>query len=305
MNRYVFVTSKDRNMEVLYAGFMDKGRGYIRLPYPWHEDVRGLEKESKENYYKELILSAVPDCGEQFCFIIYSRLFEWWSVSIAEILKSLYKGCKIICYFGDLIETHECSVEEIRKKCDYVFTFDKGEAQKYKINFCQEPYSGYDAKKEDVISNVCFIGTAKERTKKLILIYEYLTSRGFVCDFHIRGVPVQERKYEEKINYFDECMDYGDIVRRIKQSKCILEVMQKNSVSPTTRFAEALIYNKTLLTDCTDDSISRIPNIVQFKDVSDIDVEKLRQNSNYDNSKWVNYFSIDEMINTIERVVKS
>ena len=111
----------------------------------------------------------------------------------------------------------------------------------------------------------------------------------------------QKQNYEDKIHY-DEYLEYSDVIRIVKKSKCILEIMQGNSISPTSRFAEALIYNRLLITDCRIDKFENIPNIVYFDEPESINLKRITKWSNADNKKWIDYFSIETMIRRLEDI---
>ena len=47
----------------------------------------------------------------------------------------------------------------------------------------------------------------------------------------------------------DKFKDYKDIIKEIKKSNCIVEILQKNQTGSTLRYYEAICYNKKLLTN--------------------------------------------------------
>ena len=183
MKRYVFITIPGSNLETLYAGFNCPNRGYIVLPFPWEKGIK--EISDKKEYYKKRIINELQDTKESICFIVYGRILEWWSVSIPNLLREICHDCTVFAYFGDLIEKHQLDINRIKKECDYVCTFDLGDANKYDLFFCQEPYSGYDLESCENQYDVCFVGRAKDRLDKILNTYSFLSNQGFVCEFYI------------------------------------------------------------------------------------------------------------------------
>uniref|UniRef100_I5AW50 Glycosyltransferase n=1 Tax=Eubacterium cellulosolvens (strain ATCC 43171 / JCM 9499 / 6) TaxID=633697 RepID=I5AW50_EUBC6 len=302
MDRFVFITNYSSNFEILYTGFKRDDRGFVCLPNPWDEIAR--KEDNKVEFYRRLLLYAIPDSGEHFHFIVYGRLLEWISVSLPRVLKDTYKHATVVCYFGDLINKHDMDFEVVKKECDYICTFDKGDAKKYDIAFCQEPYSGFDMSYVESVYDICFIGRAKDRLNKIINLFEYFEKNKLKCDFYIFDVPPDELLYPEKICY-NTYLDYKDVIRHIKSSKCVLEVMQGEAVSPSTRFAEALIYNKSLLTDCNSKEIKSVPNVFYFDEIEKIEIDELLREYNYTNNYWIDYFSIEKMIDRIIEIEKN
>ena len=98
-------------------------------------------------------------------------------------------------------------------------------------------------------SDVFFAGRAKNRLSMLIECYDHLTSIGQQCLFFILDAPVTEKKVRKGIIYANEPMSYRTMLEYIINSKCILDINQEGAIGFTSRFLEAIIYNKLLLTN--------------------------------------------------------
>ena len=69
-------------------------------------------------------------------------------------------------------------------------------------------------------------------------------------------------------------MPYSEMLYHTINSKCILEINQYEAVGYTSRFLEAVMYNKRLITDNKDVMLSKFyssDNIMCISDILDID----------------------------------
>ena len=115
------------------------------------------------------------------------------------------------------------------------------------------------------------------------------------------------RKYKDRISY--EGLTFTELLRHVLSSKCIAEIMQDNGSSPTTRYTEAMIFEKNLITNCGYfcDERRRTNNIFYFKDIEDIDKFKnliVENNSDFNKEDFYSLFSINSMINAIQKKLK-
>ncbi len=308
MNRkYIMVIPRNKNLEYIYDGF-NNSKIYdsylIQVFSPWDEEIKKINIADKDKYYIDFFQNKIPVINNtQYVFILYSRLLEWRDVNLAELLKNVYKNSKLVCYFGDLIKKHNIEIDVVKEKFDKVFDFDKKEAVCNGICFLNEPY-GKDL--SQYINNckpeydVTFIGVGKGRIKKLIEIYDFLDKNGIRCLFYIFDIPKINQINRKGIIY-NKWVEYTDLLKIESNSRCILELLQEGQYSYTTRFSEAMLMNKKLISDCEEISEWCNQNIIYSKKVSDIDINKIRENNNIkDDGFWRNKLSNDNMINIIE-----
>lgn len=251
--------------------------------------------------------------GIKYCFILYSRTYEDFRSSICRYLREKYKNCLIAVYYGDLVSRHFCSISDVKKNCDAVFSFDSDDAKEHDLVWLLEPFSSsvlnldiVSEKNNPIKWDVTFVGRAKNRYEKIIELYELLIDSGLKCDFHITGVQKNNRRYTDNIGY--SALDFSDILRHVAASKCVAEIMQDKGISPTTRYTEAMLFNKNLLTDCKyfEKEMNRSPNIIYFNDVAELTSEMICETRVYhpfDTTPYVNMFSIDSMISNVDRIL--
>lgn len=268
------------------------------------------------HYFKKCFLNVpVGSSEDTYCFILYSRTYEDFRSTLVRYLRETYKRCKIVVYYGDITLRHLCHIEDVKKEADLVCSFDSDEAKKWGVEWVLEPFSqsiahmeALSPHKNPIKWDVTFVGQAKDRFKKIIAIYEKMTAIGLRCDFHITGVAKRDQVYTDKIAYAP--LSFTELLKHVVQSKCILEIMQGNGVSPTTRYTEAMLFERNLLTDCKafceKDRLS--PNIIYYEKPADLSAKVLKEAvclRPFDKSKYIELFSIDAFIRTIQKLLNS
>ena len=211
---------------------------YVQLP---------LKKLWYPYYFKSNFKTERP-----FCFIV-SR---YTVPNYLRYLKKRYPDCKIVLLHRDLIhlwyERNPAFTPEIVEEIfDLRMTYDEKEAELYGIphfdEFESKPEVSIDP--EYPLSDVFFAGYAKDRLPTLLRAYEKFAEKGLRCDYYIVGVPESERVERPGIVYADRQMSYREMLYRTVNSKCVLEICQSGAVGYTSRFLEAVMYNKKLITN--------------------------------------------------------
>jgi hypothetical protein len=185
------------------------------------------------------------------CFVFFGRNAILEKFGYIDFLKKKYPKSKNVCFFQDLIHTHEIiNIAEIKRGYDLVISYDSVEAKNYNINYHPTVYSKFFVEYNTEIpkSDVYFLGAAKNRFDKIISIYQYLQSKGLKCEFYLTNVNLEDQLHYEGIHYISQ-MSYQKNLEHILRTECILEVMQKNATGYTMRTWEAIMYDKKLLTD--------------------------------------------------------
>ncbi len=313
---YVFVGPKTEDIQIMYQGFslnkfsnlvlvdpniFTKQTKLFKLVWRIWKKMNLKYIDSIPFIYKRMNSAFVNLKDNLYCFIIYSRVYEDYGISIIKYLKSKFPNCKTICYFGDLLSTHPFLKDNLNQ-FDYIFTFDKQEALKYNFLFCQEPFSFDESllKKCKKKYDVTFVGAAKDRFPKIIEIYEKLKAHDCICDFHIFGVPKENQLYADDIIY-NSFMSFRELLYHVTESSCILEVLQDDAYSPTARYAEAILYKKNLLTNCKALQNDKRSNVFYFdlSRIDNIDFEKIKNETAIDNLDDIELLSCKQMIKTI------
>lgn len=182
------------------------------------------------------------------CYIFFAGTY-WFSKDYLSYLKEKEPECRIVIFYQDLVKTHSELFHETNNLVDLSVTFDQGDAKKYYMLYHPLVYSKLDdINDQGYDSDVYFVGKAKDRLEYILEVYNKLKSYGLKCDFHITGVSKENQIMKDEIDYCNQ-MSYKENLSHIKGTKCILEIMQGGGKGFTLRYAEAIMYDKKMITN--------------------------------------------------------
>lgn len=324
MREYILIADKDKDTEFQYYDFKD-GNGKA-LCYLKHNRfrvhsirwIKALEINStklvRKMYYDRIYSREIGDSlknknisSNSAVFILTGRVYEKYGTSLINYLKDRYQNCILVLYIADMMYSMLFSIDQAKTDFNFIFSFDKRDAERYQINFLLEPFSTELLYRLPNINepefDITFVGHAKNRYDRIIKIYESLRQRGMKCDFHITGVSKSKQLYRNEINY--GWVDFEELLVNVKKSKCVLEMVQNEEYSATTRYSEAMLLGKNLLTDCPvfKNPENRDQNIFYFNSDGDIPYDRLLDDIYIDIQKYRDMFSINAFINSIETVI--
>ena len=194
------------------------------------------------------------DGEEEYVLIVYdwSRLSR--DFNFFAYLKKKCRRLKIVYLFTNIAAISGARMygvlDELTGVFDRVFAFDPKDAERYGFGYFPLIYTGVNPQeKESCDTDLFYIGQAKDpaRYQMLIDIFEKAQKEGLTCDFNIVGVPEEKQKYPELIHY-NKRLSYSDVVKKIKRSRCLVDVIQKDSSGLTIKVCEAVVYEKKLIT---------------------------------------------------------
>lgn len=196
----------------------------------------------------------------EYILVVDLALNSKWILETLIKCRKKNPNIKIGLFFINALDTNSHGIRsELKKplfslynfKWDDLYTFDKGDANKYKMK-----YIGFNYYSMRVIENnkhpendLYSIAIATEDRKDLYFhIYEYLSKNGCKCDFHLK-VKGKERPNIQGIDFLEKYYPYDEVVKVLQNSKCILEILRPGQNGPSLRYFEAVCYNKKLLTN--------------------------------------------------------
>ena len=188
---------------------------------------------------------------KDICFVFFDSNAHARDKLFLKYIRKKYKA-KLVLYVMNTTSSIYLDQKLCNNYYDCVFTVYANDADNYgwrtgnyiyskipDLKFSE--YDGYDA-------DVFFIGRAKNRLREILAAYEFLASHDIKCDFHIVDADEKEKRYYNDINY-SKWLPYKEALKRMYRSKCILEILQKQGEGPTLRTAEAIVYNKKIITN--------------------------------------------------------
>ena len=231
-------------------------------------------------WYKSLLDESAINPDEKVYFLVNEFYPLAYSRNYLNHLKMKFKNSRFIFWFVNSIAETKCMLDDkwtaLKDFYDAGITFNKSDAAKLGLLHCDYwpcvfPELEFEPENQ---SDVCFIGTAKDRLKKILAVYEKLKDAGLKCDFRISGVPENQQKYADEIKYLKRWIPYREILQCEKNTKCILEILPFGQNYSSLRVNESLWYHKKLLTTNIEAPSEWFynPEIVHvFSDAGDID----------------------------------
>lgn len=235
------------------------------------------------------------DRSDKICFVIFVGCLYLDQYGLLRYLRKTYPLCKIVCFCQDISETFKgVDPAALKEKVDLVLSFDHRDCEKYGWEYYPLVYSKPRVEDDPAIpeSDVYFVGKAKNRLSDILAAYEKLKAAGLKCDFHITGVPEAEQRYADEIHYCTR-MPYEENLKRIKKTRCMLEIMQKGGHGYTLRYCEAIALGRKMITN--NPEIKGAPFyqedfISTFERIEDMDAEFVLKGD-----RQVDYHYIDKL----------
>lgn len=196
-------------------------------------------------YFKHTFSQERP-----LCFVL---LNPYIPTDYIRYIKATYPASKIVAVHRDLLAVWQKICPDFIKNplFDLEMSIDPEESKKYGMLYFDEFESKIDIlpNPEIPVSDVFFAGKAKDRMGRLLRAYDILSDAGLNCLFYIVGAKEDEQIERPGIIYGKKPLSYRRFLEYTLNTRCILEINQENALGYTSRFLEAVLYNKLLITD--------------------------------------------------------
>lgn len=242
-----------------------------------------------KNLWKNFFVVKPEDLCSGENYIIFQGNIKF-SPKYIKILKKNY-NVKIILYLPDTVKM--LGIGDNKKDFDrYVsyymidecYSFDNEDCKKYNMNFF-DMYSSYILNREFNEDGILYVGNCREEKRHKLLLELLEKLNGNVkCKFYLSNVSKDNVRNDIQIVY-NKYLPYEDITGLIKESKCILEIVNSYQSGNTLRFKEAICFNKKLITNNKNVIYSQYydPNYIYiFDSINDIDCNWIFNNVNVD-----------------------
>lgn len=250
------------------------------------------------------------DREKPICFVC---LGSYITIKYIEYLKKKYPDAKFVKLHRDLLKVFqkgspEWTDEKLGSMFDLWMSIDEMEAEKKgMIHFNEfESRTNVEISKDYPLCDVYFAGLAKDRLPILMDIYKTLTANGLKVEYYLTGVPNEDREVLPGVTYADHSMSYREFLFHTLNARCILEINQEGAYGYTSRFLEAVMYNRRLITN--NQSITKSPfydsgKILCIKKV-DTDIVDFVKSSRPVDYGYNNEFSPLYLIQRIDNLLK-
>lgn len=193
-------------------------------------------------------------------------------------LKYLHEldNVTMVMVLVNVMESKHKLIEKRLSYFDQVYSFDRRDCEKYSFFYYPTFYSitRKTAENDAITSDAFFVGVSKgDRHSILKKLFHDIEKSGGKAEFYLSGVG-QSEKHDEGIHY-DQWLSYKDVLDRVMETNCVVEIMGKGQSGLTLRAMEAIVYNKKLLTN--NESVKQLPfyesgYIQYFEDPDDINI---------------------------------
>jgi hypothetical protein len=190
------------------------------------------------------------------CFVFSSNYSWLGELHYFDYLRDKYPGCRLVMTLRDTVRH---AIEnypgfypwELQDIFDLVLTSSLIDANEYGFDYYMFYYSQIQVERSPdyPLSDVVFIGQAKDRLDTVISACRKFVDAGLKCDFYITGVPEAKRTPIEGITYAEKPMSYTEMLFRTVNSRCVLEATQFGTNSFTSRYFESVCYDRKLITN--------------------------------------------------------
>ncbi len=235
-------------------------RGWKRFAYKVHTSRKTnklFHLPFRKVWAKEVITKNVAkkiNPKEKVCFI-YQGGQSYLDINVFSYLKKRYPKSIFIYNYNDLVELNERLypgfLERCRKIFDLIITYNREDAEKHGI-ISSPPllldYSQIKSKPNQKKSDIFYVGRAKDRLNELIRLFERCQANGLTCDFNIVGVEPGRQLYTDKISY-NKVIPYEEMLQRVRNTKCVLNLIQNGAKGITLRDYESIGMGKLLMTN--------------------------------------------------------
>lgn len=140
-------------------------------------------------------------------------------------------------------------IEYLKENFD-VYCFDQNYSKEYGLTFLEQFYildSVNLDEKTDVLRDFYFVGADKGRIQQLDQLAAMIEESELTYLFDVFSDDKQSNRCG--INYLDSKITYPEIIKKIQESKVIVEINKEGQAGLTLRALEAIFYGKKLVTN--------------------------------------------------------
>lgn len=297
------------NVQVVPCIMAHKSKLFRFVYYCFAKILKGFGRDLLKLWYPTFFKKKFTVFDEQLCFIVASSRVP---VDYLVWLKKKHPKAKFIRVHRDLYKItcrNGYTLEFTNSFFDVQMSFDKKEAKEHHALYFDEIESKIDVSGAEQYPkcDVFFAGKAKDRLNSILQALRILNEAGLNCNFYVTDVPKYEQTKIEGLVYGEKLMPYKEMLFRSIRAKCILEINQEGAVGYTSRFIEAVLYNKKLITN--NQFIKESPfyneSFIQcISNIDDLDASFVRKNTKVD-FNYNGEFSPINIIRILENYFKT
>ena len=191
------------------------------------------------------------DNSKPICFLFFRNHEQVYATGYINYLRKMFPTCKTVLFLQDIVRLKtNFTFELVRDKFDIILSYDQKDAKDFNLLYHPTPMSYLDIPplENTTQSDLYFCGRAKNRYKEIVTIYKFCKELGLKCDFNVIDLS-NEGEQIEGINYPDHYFTYMENLQHVKNTRCILEIMQQGAEGFTPRLWESIVYDCHLISN--------------------------------------------------------
>lgn len=253
-----------------------------------HKINNSINLPFKSFWYKKMSVNNFKH-ENRYCFIFTPG---WYYPEYIKYLEKKYPDSKFVFYFSDTIlskkeKIKNLDISYLKKNFDLVLSYNQNDVKEYGIDYSSIYYSKLPQKNIEKFNkyeavDVVYIGAARNRMDEISTAYKKLKNAGINCYFYVVIEKGKNYEFIDGIIYSESILPFEEYLSRTFSAKCILEILDKNTVGSTLRFWEAIMYDKKLITNYPDVENSKFFNedfIHYYNNVDDINPYFVKKSS--------------------------
>lgn len=191
------------------------------------------------------------DNNKPICFIFFRNHEQVYATGYIDYLRKRFPSCKTALFLQDIVRLKtNFTFEQVRDNFDIILSYDKKDATDFGLLYHSTPmsYISFSSNQDTTKSDLYFCGKAKNRYKEIVKIYNFCRRSGLKCDFYVMDLGEEEERIEG-IHYPEHNFSYIENLQHVKNTKCVLEIMQQGADGFTPRLWESIMYDCHLLSN--------------------------------------------------------
>lgn len=173
--------------------------------------------------------------------------FDCFKSPYFNLIKKYKNNRKILWIWNKVREDEKKYIQLLKNEKVELWTFDREDSIKLKLNFTSQFFWRKIKEKFEEKKGIFFIGLDKGRYNQIERLGRiYQGKKDFVI------LRDKTSKKNEKKYYQNKLLNYGETLKKIEDSLCLLEITLEKQSGITLRALEALFFKKKLITNNKD-----------------------------------------------------
>lgn len=260
--RYYLENAKvSYNVDLVFGRRVFVKSKLLKLAYKLHcsERINKYLPLPLKHIWCDKMVPLKKNYPEKVTFIIYTSYLAYFPFDPGYFINYLreYYNCRIALMYGNTVESENrfFDGDTLCPMADLVCSYNTEDLGYYNLKIHPTLLFDLDIPMiplKDREYDVFFIGQEKGRGEEINQIFKSLTKFGLKCEFYIVGKTEVPRL--QGIHYSD-WIPYSFVVEKLKQSKCILNLLWEGSKGVTLRDIEAFNNGCFILKNYVDESL--------------------------------------------------